>query len=374
MRLVAQSASRTPRTTTRSTCSARTKTTAKAKAKDQSSTNPKNRALRSRVFVRLYLDTKKVNSVKYALLGVKVPRTEKRKNMTKAIHSGRRKASAPGKTRAGRSAYVMNPECLALIENFRLMDDTFMSKCLENAPECIELILQIILGKKDLKVIKSQTEYPIKSLQGRGVRFDVFARDSKGKEYDIEIQRAKDGAEPKRARYNSALMDANALKSGEDFDKLRDTYVIFITENDVMGRGQDVYSYLRIEETNGDRLRDGTHIIYVNGAAQSTTDIGKLMHDMRCRDAAEMYFEILKKRVNQFKNSEEGRRIMCKAVEEFAERRAAESKAEGIAEGKRENMLATAKRMLKSGMLALKDVARFSGLSLAQVKELQASM
>jgi len=106
----------------------------------------------------------------------------------------------------------MNPEYLAEIERFRLMDDTFMSKCLENAPECIELILQIILGKKDLKVVKSQTEYPIKNLQGRGVRFDVFARDSKGKEYDIEIQRAKDGAEPKRARYNSALMDANALK------------------------------------------------------------------------------------------------------------------------------------------------------------------
>ena len=318
--------------------------------------------------------------------------------MTKARHNGRRKASALGKTRAERSAHVMNPECLALIENFRLMDDTFMSKCLENAPECIELILQIILGKKDLKVVKSQTEYPIKSLQGRGVRFDVFARDSEGKEYDIEIQRAKDGAEPKRARYNSALMDANALKSGDDFDKLRDTYVIFITENDVIGRGQDVYSYLRIEETNGDRLCDGTHIIYVNGAAQSTTDIGKLMHDMRCRDAAEMYFEILKKRVSQFKNSEEGRRIMCKAVEEFAERRAAESKAEGkregiaegkregiaegkregIAEGKREgkreNMLATAKRMLKDGILALKDVARYTGLSLAQVTQLKASM
>ena len=69
---------------------------------------------------------------------------------------------------------------------------------------------------------------------------------------------------------------------------------------------------------------------------------------------------------------------MCKAVEEFAERRAAESKAEGIAEGKREgkreNMLATAKRMLESGMLALKDIAKFSGLSLVQVKKLQAEM
>ena len=77
---------------------------------------------------------------------------------------------------------------------------------------------------------------------------------------------------------------------------------------------------------------------------------------------------------------------MCKAVEEFAERRAAEAKVEawaegkaegeviGIVKGKRKNMLATAMRMLKDGILALKDVARYSGLSLAQVKKLQASM
>ena len=117
--------------------------------------------------------------------------------MAKPIHDGMRKAvkTVAHKARVGRSVYVMKPEYLAEIKRFRLMDDDFMSKCLENAPECIEFILQIILGKKDLKVVKSQTEYPIKSLQGRGVRFDVFARDSKGREYDIEIQRSNEGAE-----------------------------------------------------------------------------------------------------------------------------------------------------------------------------------
>ena len=44
-----------------------------------------------------------------------------------------------------------------------------------------------------------------------------------------------------------------------------------------------------------------------------------------------------------------------------------------VHKGKRENMLATAKRMLKDGILALKDIARYSGLSLAQVKKLQAA-
>ncbi len=286
--------------------------------------------------------------------------------MTKARHDGRRKTSALGKARAGRSAHVMNPEYLAEIERFRLMDDTFMSKCLENAPECIEFILQIILGKKDLKVVKSQTEYPIKSLQGRGVRFDVFARDSKGKEYDIEIQRAKDGAEPKRARYNSALLDANALKSGENFDKLRDTYVIFITENDVMGKGLDLYAFDRIDKAAGLDLHDGTHIIYVNGATRSKSDIGKLMHDFLCSNAAEMYFDILKRQVSQFKNSEEGRHYMCEAMERI--------KAEGKVEGERKTMIAMAKRMLKDGILTLKDVARYTGLSLAQVKKLRPSV
>ena len=99
-----------------------------------------------------------------------------------------------------------------------------------------------------------------------------------------------------------------------------------------------------------------------------------MVHDLLCRDAAEMYFEVLKKRVSEFKNSEEGRHYMCKAMEELGARHEALGEARGEARGKRETMLATAKRMLKSGMLALKDIAKFSGLSLAQVKKLQAEM
>ena len=287
--------------------------------------------------------------------------------MAKLMHKGKRKAvkTIAHKAKVGRSACVMKPECLNLIENFRLMDDTFMSKCLENAPECIELILRIILGKKDLKVVKSQTEYPIKSLQGRGVRFDVFARDSKDREYDIEIQCADHGAEPKRARYNSALMDANALKSGEDFARLHDTYVIFITENDVMGRRQGVYVFDRMDRKSGLEFGDGAHVVYANGTWRGNDALGRLMHDFNCRAAADMHFDVLKKRVSQFKDSEEGRRIMCKAVEEFAERRAAESK--------RETMLAMAKRLLANGKLMLKEIAECTGLSLAQVKKLQAA-
>ena len=62
---------------------------------------------------------------------------------------------------------------------------------------------------------------------------------------------------------------------------------------------------------------------------------------------------------------------MCEAMERIRAEGKLEGKVEGIAEGKRETMLATAKRMLKDGILALKDIARYTGLSLAQVKKLQ---
>ena len=93
--------------------------------------------------------------------------------------------------------------------------------------------------------------------------------------------------------------------------------------------------------------------------------VGKV-HDLQCTEVTEMYFDVLRKQVGQFKNSEEGRYTMCRAMERIAER--------NKAEGKRETMLATAKRLLANGKLMLKEIAECSGLSLAQVKKLQASM
>ena len=94
------------------------------------------------------------------------------------------------------------------------------------------------------------------------------------------------------------------------------------------------------------------------------------MHDLLCSDAAKMYFDLLKKRVSQFKNSEEGRHYMCEAMERIEAR----GEARGKREGKRETMIETAKRLLANGKLMLKEIAECSGLSLAQVKKLQASM
>ena len=76
--------------------------------------------------------------------------------------------------------------------------------------------------------------------------FDVFATDTQGKLYNIEVQRADSGAIPQRARYNSVMPDYHELKKQEGFKDLPESFVIFITENDVIGDGEKIYHADRI--------------------------------------------------------------------------------------------------------------------------------
>ena len=249
---------------------------------------------------------------------------------------------------------------LAKVQQFCLMDDDFMTKCFEDNIECTELVLRIIMDKADLKVTEARTQYTIKSLQGRSVRLDIDAVDSKGKKYDIEIQRADKGAGRKRARYNSSLLDANVLLSGEETDKLPETYVIFITENDVLGRNKPLYHIQRTILETDELFEDGSHILYVNGAYKDDSPLGLLMKDFSCKDAKDMHYKLLADRVKYFKEDEKGVRAMCKAVEELFK--------ELYEEEKHEAMIETAKRMLSDGMLSLRKIAEYSGLTVEEVK------
>ena len=47
------------------------------------------------------------------------------------------------------------------------------------------------------------------------------------------------------ARHNSSLLDAHILKPGDDTEDIPDSYVIFITENDVMKGNQPIYPVKR---------------------------------------------------------------------------------------------------------------------------------
>lgn len=202
------------------------------------------------------------------------------------------------------------------IKNLRLIDDNFMTKVFEDK-ECVEILLKAIIKKNDLKVSSVNVQYDIKNLQGRSVRLDVLAEDKDGKMYNIEIQRNNHGAIPKRARYNSSLLDANITDAGEDYKNLAETYVIFITEGDIFGANKALYHVDRIVKETKKSFGDEAHIIYVNSKIQNNTVLGRLMYDFYCTDAKDIKNRKLAKRVKFFKEDKEGVKIMSNVFEEI---------------------------------------------------------
>ena len=247
-------------------------------------------------------------------------------------------------------------EDLERLHNLRLLDDDFMTKVFEDT-KCAEFLLRIILKRDDLKVTKSTSQYGIKNLQGRSVRLDILAVDQKDHAYNIEIQRSDHGAGAKRARYNSSLIDANVTEPGEQYEALSENYVIFITENDVLRKGLPIYHIERMITETGEPFGDEEHIIYVNSQIRDDTSLGKLMHDA-CIEAGDMYYQVLADRVRYFKEDEKGAAVMCKAMEDMRNETA------------RENTLQIANNMLGMKKFTYEDIARATGLTVDEIKEL----
>ena len=203
-----------------------------------------------------------------------------------------------------------------IIKNFTLMSDIFMRNVFKQR-ECLEYVLQVIMEKQDLKVIDQIIQKDYKNLQGRSAIMDCVARDSEGKQFDVEIQQDNEGASPKRARYHSGLMDMNTLNPGQDFDELPESYVIFITRDDILGYDFPIYHIDRHIKEADDSFQDEAHIIYVNSRKQEDTELGRLMHDLHCRNADEMHSPVLAKRVHELKDTQKGVELMCHEMEKI---------------------------------------------------------
>ena len=251
------------------------------------------------------------------------------------------------------------------IDEFTLMDDTFMSAVFSEQNELCELLLHIILGNDKIKVIKSIGQYSIKNLQGHYSALDVYCVDENGRHFNVEVQRKDAGAVPQRARYYVGLIDAKHFDAGEDYVKLNDTYVIFITEKDVLKGGLPIYHIHRTIDENGAYFNDGAHIIYVNGTMRSTdTALGILMHDFFCKDAKDIINKKLAARVRGFKEEEGGRDEMCELMQKIAD--------EAVAEAEHKRSVEIAKGFLADGV-SVEMVAKNTKLPIEEVKALYAN-
>ena len=249
-------------------------------------------------------------------------------------------------------------EDLQRLRGLRLIDDDFMNACFDGYTDGAQLLLRIILNKPDIRVKSVKTQRRIKNLLGRDICLDIDADDEDGTEYNVEIQRADKGADKKRARFHSSILDAHLLSPGDDFSDLPETFVIFITENDVIGKGKPLYRIERKIEEVDEPFDDGEHIIYVNGADKNaSTELGKLMHDFFCTDPDDMHYKALADKVRYSKEDEKGVAAMCKVMEDMRK------------ESKWEQIVARVLRWLAMG-LSHEQIAKGEGITIEQVHEI----
>ena len=246
---------------------------------------------------------------------------------------------------SGNEGNDIDQENRDLIQRLTPMHDIFM-RCLfqDNLP-LAQTVLRILTNIRDLKLIRAETQRDLVRLAGaRSVCLDVYGEDSSGRKYDLEVQRENVGADPKRARYYSAALDVENLSSGEDFRKLPETYVIIITQRDYYREGKALYPIERVNLATQQLFSEGAHILYVNGSYEGDDELGRLMHDFRCENPDEMYFDVLAERTRKLKESPEGRKFMDDILEKFRkeawEKGKTAGEAEGKAEGKAEGMAA----------------------------------
>lgn len=164
------------------------------------------------------------------------------------------------------------------LEELHLVDD-FLFGTLLNHPvygeRFAQILLKIILkrGFEQLKVVPQKVFYG-SNTDKHGARLDVYLEtyfsENKDREMviDVEPDQNSEGKYvthlPRRTRFYHAVIDAECLKSGENYQGLKDVVVIMITTYDPFGLNQILYTIKnKCEEREDLVYDDGAKTVYL---------------------------------------------------------------------------------------------------------------
>lgn len=214
-----------------------------------------------------------------------------------------------------------------------------------------------------------------------GVRFDAYIKSDEAWA-DIEMQTSKNGLSlGKRSRYYQSNMDLDCLEQGQDYEKLKKCYVIFICTFDYFGKDEAIYYFQNWDYEKGLKLDDFSYKIVLNTSCSKDKIPMKLsplftyIHEARNIGNSELVDRI-DKRVRNFSTGEWRRKQMTfEYYVKDKERRAYHSGEEagmeiGLERGAAQKEQEIAKQMLAEAM-PISAIAKFTKLSIEEIEALQ---
>ncbi|MCI7805897.1 MAG: Rpn family recombination-promoting nuclease/putative transposase [Spirochaetales bacterium] len=225
-----------------------------------------------------------------------------------------------------------------IIRNMTPMHNPLMQLLFNENVRLVEELLNGVLGRSDFRVITVETEkkFPALLLQ-KSVQLDVLATLDDGSKVNIEIQIKEAGADPFRSRFYHSIMDTNHLRRGESYNDLPCTYVIFITEKDIFGLGERIYTFTDLDIRLNLPLNNGQYTIYVNRCAEyDGSRLADILHDFGCCNPDDMRVDYIRREVNFYKNTEEGNKVINMMSNSFYAAGMKKGEAKGEAKGRAE--------------------------------------
>ena len=153
------------------------------------------------------------------------------------------------------------------VEELTFADD-FMFCTLMRDPGVCAGVIERLLGIKAGRIEYVEVQEVLRpAYEARGVRFDVYARDS-DRVFDIEMQRREHADLPQRARYYQSILDTDLLLRGMPYSALPESMIIFICLGDPFGKGLPRYTFRSAcDEETGLVLGDKTTKVFYNAKA-----------------------------------------------------------------------------------------------------------
>ena len=240
------------------------------------------------------------------------------------------------------------------VEKLTLFHDTFMKVVLNDLEVC-QYVIRILMDDPTIEIVDVRNQYRLARLTSKDSILDILAEDSRGRFYNLEIQRDTTPDHPRRTRLYGAMVDGEYLQKGEDYDAMPEVYVIYISRTDLwkMGRMETpVKKYLEGQKED-EQYDDGQHVIYVNAAVDDGSKKAALLHYFKTADPDDMSQGPLSRRVRYLKREEGGLNEMCEYSQRIYNGGKEEGRREGISEGlqqgRREGKLEGISEGLKQG-------------------------
>ena len=259
-------------------------------------------------------------------------------------------------------------EKIEKVKDLRPIDDVFFEVLASDKRVCEEM-LRTILEDPELTVADVVVQSSERNIYGRSVRLDALCTLGSGKKVNIEVQRSDNDDHLKRVRYNAAMITTRESQPGDDFSKIPDVVIIYISEFDFLNGGKTIYHADKVLRETGEVINDGQWELFVNTVVDDGTDIADLMSCFTKKRVENAKFPVLSESVKELKTTEGGASTVCQVMQHYEKIARDEGINEGIKEGTDNEKKRTALEAIKLG-IDKSVIAQLTGLTIPQLEQL----